>query len=82
MRRPCLPFKMRTLKNLCLLIIVISISIKINAQKLELTALKRIDPYTIIASNFKSMPDCSISNNISENGIYYQIIRKGNFPYT
>jgi hypothetical protein len=85
---------MRTLKNLCLLIIVISISIKINAQKLELTALKRIDPYIIIASNYISMPDCSISNNksfdinnpytylqlmVDENGGKYQMLYQTDF---
>jgi hypothetical protein len=33
-----------------------------NAQKLELTTLKRIEPITIITSNYVSMPDCSMSN--------------------
>jgi len=44
------------------LIITILLSININAQKLELTTLKRIDPITIITSNYVSMPDCSMSN--------------------
>jgi len=44
------------------LIITILISININAQKLELTTLKRIEPITIITSNYVSMPDCSMSN--------------------
>ena len=38
------------------------LSININAQKLELTTLKRIDPITIITSNYVNMPDCSMSN--------------------
>jgi len=33
-----------------------------NAQKLELTTLKRIEPITIITSNYVSMPDCSMAN--------------------
>lgn len=44
------------------MIITILLSININAQKLELTTLKRIDPITIITSNYVSMPDCSMSN--------------------
>ena len=50
------------MKNLELLIITILLSININAQKLELTTLKRIDPITIITSNYVNMPDCSMSN--------------------
>lgn len=85
---------MRTLKNICLLIFAIAISININAQKLELTALKRIDPYTIIASNYISMPDCSTSNNksfdinnpytylqlmVDKNGGIYQMLYQTDF---
>ena len=44
------------------MIITILLSININAQKLELTTLKRIEPITIITSNYVSMPDCSMSN--------------------
>jgi hypothetical protein len=77
------------LKNLSLLTITLVISIKMNAQKLELTALKRIDPSIIISSNYKSIPECSISkdkifdnNNpytylqlmVDENGNMYQIL--------
>jgi hypothetical protein len=54
---------MTALKNLYLLIIIITISIKINAQKFELTAIKRMDPSTIITSNYINLPDCSTSNN-------------------
>ena len=44
------------------MIITILLSININAQQLELTTLKRIEPITIITSNYVSMPDCSMSN--------------------
>lgn len=86
---PCLPFKIMLLKNLSLLTITVVISIKMNAQKLELTSLKRIDPSTIIISNYKSMPDCNLSkykifdnNNpytylqlmVDENGNMYQML--------
>ncbi len=89
MRGSCLPFKLIILKYTCLLIITIVISIKTNAQKLELTSLKRIDPFTIIASNYVSMPDCKISNKklfdinnpytylqimVDENGAMYQML--------
>jgi len=85
----CLPFKIILLKNLSILIITIVISIKMNAQKLELTALKRIDPTIIIISNYKSIPECSMSKNkkfnnsnpytylqlmVDENGEMYQIL--------
>ncbi len=84
---------MTPLKNLNLLIVMITISIKTNAQKLELTTLKRIDPITIIGSNYVSMPDCSISNKklfdfnnpytylqlmIDESGNSYQILYQTN----
>jgi hypothetical protein len=51
------------MKTICLLTIAISISIKSNAQTLALTSLKRIDPSTIIASNYVNMPECNISSN-------------------
>jgi len=85
----CLPFKIMLLKYLSLLTITLAISIKMNAQKFELTALKRIDPSTIIASNYKSIPECSMSKNkifdnnnpytylqlmADENGEMYQIL--------
>lgn len=77
------------MKIICLLTIAIGISIKSNAQTLELTSLKRIDPSTIIASNYVSMPECSISKNktfdcnnlytymqlmVDESGIIYQML--------
>lgn len=89
MCRPCLPFKIMLLKIICLLTIAMAISIKSNAQTLELTSLKRIDPSTIITSNYVSMPECSISKNkvfdfnnpytylqlmVDESGNYYQML--------
>lgn len=86
---PCLPFKIMLLKNLSLLTITIVISIRMNAQQLELTSLKRIDPSTIISSNYKSILECRMSkykifdnNNpytyvqlmVDENGKIYQIL--------
>ena len=50
------------LKTLCLLTITLAISIKTNAQSLELTSLKRMDPSTIIASKYVSIPDCRNPN--------------------
>lgn len=76
------------------MVIFIAISTTSNAQKLEMTSIKRIDPSTIIASNYINTPNCTISNSklfdsnnpytylqllLDENGIVYQLLYQTNF---
>jgi hypothetical protein len=85
------------LKTLYSFILVFAFSVTSNAQKLEITSTKRIDPSTIISSNYISVPSCSKtsyksfdSNNpftylqsmVDENGVMYQMLYQTDFSDT